>query len=393
MNFAPKYFDTDKWVPVPLISQELIDAGYENSEACQVCPYVVLDPISGKYGFYAIDCGGMYRTTDGGKSWHMCTIGLKSCAATGMTFDPNNINRVVAIGCNSGYCVTNGVYLSENLGDTWAEKFLPGMNGFEGELGVAIDHRVQIAFDVTSYDKELNGSKVVYWSRENKTTDLTKNFPAIYKSVDGGNSWKKIPNTEHIGGGDIFVNKEGKIIASNRKGVWTSTDGGATWDKVSELAVNTMFAIPNKPNDVYVVTDDAFYISADFGKTFTKKKATGFPVDNRGFQSLRVAPSNPNYMIVFRIGKLTNWDFTSYYSKDGGNSWHLVAEHKEGIWIPMNEHKATYWCLSNRIHCLDPCPKQASKAYWMQWNLCMQMHPFPKRFWIKWHTVPRPRPL
>lgn len=342
-NFVNKYFDTDLWEAVPLISQELIDAGYENSEACQVSPYCILDPIDGKLGFYGTDVGGMFRTTDGGKSWHPSTVGFAACGSTGMMFDPNNIERVIAIGCNSGYHNTNGIYLSTDAGDNWKAVFVPGMEGFEGKLGDSYDHRVQIAFDPTTNDKKLGGSKVVYWSRETKSTEPANNKPFIYKSTDGGESWKKLQGTENIGGGDIFVNTDGKVIASNKSGVWTSTDGGKKWNKVSDLSVNAMFALPNKPNNVYIVTLDEFYTSTDFGKTFNKVDAAGFPTDNKELRNLRVAPSNPDYMMFFRLGTSYEFDYASYYTKDGGKTWAQAINHKEGIWIPMSEWRANYW--------------------------------------------------
>ena len=337
------YFDTDIWVPVPLISQELIDAGYENSEACQVSPYCILDPIDGKTGFYGTDVGGMFRTTDGGKSWHPCTIGFEACGSTGMMFDPNNIKRVIAIGCNSGPHNTNGIYLSTDGGDTWAKKFIHGMDGFVGKLGDSYDHRVQVAFDPSSNDKKLGGSAVVYWSREDRPDDDVNNDPAIFKSTDGGNTWKKLDGTKDIAGGDIFVNKDGKVIASNRKGVWVSTDGGKSWTKTGDLSVEALFTVPNKTNNVYAVTLDGFYTSTDFGKTFTQVSSSSFPLGNKELRNLRVAPSNPDYMIFFRLGHTYEFDYSTYYTKDGGKTWQMAKNHKEGIWIPMSEWRSNYW--------------------------------------------------
>ncbi len=260
-----------------------------------------------------------------------------------MMFDPNNINRVIAIGCNSSYHNTNGIYLSTDAGDTWAAKFVHGTQGFEGKIGDDYDHRVQIAFDPSSKDKKLNGSSIVYWSREDFNVEPANNYPYIYKSTDGGNTWKKLEGTKGIGGGDIFVNKDGKVIASNEKGVWVSSDKGKNWKKVSEMQVQAMFTVPNKVNDVYVVTLDGFYISSDFGTTFKQVDQSGFPVDAKEFRNLRVAPSNPNYMIVFRLGKTYEFDYSSYYTKDGGKTWKKAQNHKEGIWIPMSEWRANFW--------------------------------------------------
>jgi len=340
------YFDTDMWIPVPMISQELIDAGYENSEGCQACPYVVLDSIDGQLGFYAIDVGGMYRTTDGGKSWTPCTVGISAAGATGMAIDPNNKNRVVVVGCNSGYDKRNGLYMSVDGGEQWAEVFMPGDSEFEGQIGIHNDFRTQVAFDESSKSDKIGGSSIIYWNRERNTNANANgayNHPAIYQSTDGGKSWKELKNTQDIAGGEIVVNsKNGNVAVCNQKGLWVSADKGKTFKQTSTLAINSIINIRTKPNNIYALTNDGLYISTDFGTNFAKVEGN-FPTDVDVADYIRVAPSNPDYMICFVRGTKHVYDNHTYYTQDGGKTWAEATRSKEGSWVPVNAWHAICW--------------------------------------------------
>ncbi len=146
-----------KWSPVPLVSQDILDAGYKpGGEGCQ-WPYAIcVDPKDGNLLFYGTDVGGIYRSTNGGKLWEPCSIGYSPRGGSYFAIDPNNINRVIVVACNSLEMDIHGLYLSTNMGETW-ESVLPKDNKGLGET------REQVAFDKTSFDKRLGYSKVVYW--------------------------------------------------------------------------------------------------------------------------------------------------------------------------------------------------------------------------------------
>ena len=93
-KLANRYFETDVWEPVPMISRELVEKGYEGGEGCQACLYIVCDPIDGTHWMMGTDVGGMYRSDDGGVHWTPSAIGYEGCGCTGFAYDPNNINKV-----------------------------------------------------------------------------------------------------------------------------------------------------------------------------------------------------------------------------------------------------------------------------------------------------------
>ncbi len=348
--YVNKYYDTDIWQAVPMISQELIDAGYENYEGCQAAIYVTLDPIDGKLGYYCTDIGSIFRTTDGGQSWEPCSIGYTAGGASSVSIDPNNINRAVMVGGNTGHCdPDNGLFLTTDAGLTWSEQFMPGDSGFvggistKGEVPVHYDHRIQIAYDEMTNDSTIGGSKVVYWSRENNTKVNDDNHPAIYKSEDGGVSWKELPNTADVAGGYIAVHpKDGRVIAGNLRGCFVSNDGGATWNKTSDLAMTSLITIRTKPDNVYAMTNSGVYVSTDFGATFSKVTEQ-MPDNTVHAVRLRVSPVNPNNMVYLWKGPVGDFNYQTYFSRDGGKTWKASTLHKEGSWIPMTAWIGLFW--------------------------------------------------
>ncbi len=349
-EFSGKYFETDIWQAMAIQNQADIDAGYENSEACQACMYVTLDPIDGKIGYYGTDVGGIYRTEDGGLSWTPCNIGYQSFGGACAAIDPNNVQRAVMVGANTGLNKDNGLHLTTDAGKTWTATYMPGDDGFEGQLSAhegegdyyGYDYRIQVAYDETTYNDAIGGSAIVYWTREDCSRAEDKNYPALYKSTDGGTTWAKLPNTEQYAGGYIVVHpQDGRVAVSNKNGVWTSSDGGTTWKKVSDLAVNSLVGVRTRPDNLYALTNDGLYVSSDFGASFSKVTEQ-MPSRITRVSRLRVSPSNPDRMVMFYRGQ-GSWNFKTYYTDDGGKSWSESKVDKSGIFIPMNSWNAVCW--------------------------------------------------
>jgi photosystem II stability/assembly factor-like uncharacterized protein len=183
----------------------------------------------------------------------------------------------------------------------------------------------------------------------------------IYKSTDGGQTWKFIGlyNAGQIGSVRIhpanpdivWVSAVGDAFKPNpERGVFKTTDGGQTWRKVLFLSdgVGSMDVEiqPGNPNIVYAwmsrlerkpwtiisgSREGGFYKSSDAGEHFTKI-TTGLPAELIGKANLAVTAANPNRIYALVEAKPGGG---LYRSDDAGQSWTLVNSQASLIQRPF----------------------------------------------------------
>lgn len=170
----------------------------------------------------------------------------------------------------------------------------------------------------------------------------------IYKSSDGGNSWKNmgLKASEHIS--EIEIHPENSDVIwvaaqgplwkkGGERGFYKSTDGGKTWKRTlgnNEWTGATEIEVdPRNPDVIYAATWDrhrtvAAYLgggpgsgihkSTDGGETWTKLNS-GLPKGNMAKIGLSLAPQNPN--ILYAAIELDRRTGGVYKSKDRGATW------------------------------------------------------------------------
>lgn len=176
----------------------------------------------------------------------------------------------------------------------------------------------------------------------------------VYKSTDGGKTWKNmgLKNSEHIGmiaihpeyENTIYVAAYGPVwSAGGDRGIYKSTNGGETWEKILEVSENTGFneihMDPRDPQLLYATAhqrrrhvwtyidggpESAIYKSRDGGKNWVKLE-NGLPKNDMGRIGMDISPANPD--VVYSIIKATeNGGF--YRSEDRGESWKKMSDHQ-----------------------------------------------------------------
>ena len=367
-NYDGIYFESDIWQAVPMISQELIDLGYiEGGEACQAVASLVTS-TDGTLSMFGTDCGGLWRSLDGGTHWQLATIGLDSAGATGIAIDPKNKNHVIVVGCNTGKAMSNGIFVTTDAANQceWTKTLSASkIAGTSVAIATHNDYRVQIVYDASSYDSTLGYCKTAYWSVEDvviKYNSTEYKQAAMWKTTDGGFTWQKLENavgTIYVDGiartdsaflagaemDSVTVGNTTYIYAATSEGFYISTDGGAHWtETMSGLGVyaNSIDTVNNNvagydsayDGYVWASTDTALYRSADYGYTWSKVNGAYYPAKTSNCTPDNVFVSSLNPLNIYITHRGTNG--AGWYSNDGGQSWNISSQYKSEAWQPVS---------------------------------------------------------
>ena len=260
---------------------------------------------------------GIYRSVDGGVTWQ--SKGLEKTQHIGrILVHPTNpdVVYVAALGALWGTNAERGLYKTTDGGTTWTlSKFISDKAGF-----------VDLAMD----PRDPNVLYAASWERIRKAHFLKSGGPgsALWKSTDGGSSWKEIT------GGGFPATTKGRIslaIAPSApdmvyamveadsvrgavpqrllSGLYRSTDGGATWTWMSTINNRPFYfsqirVDPKNPDRVYrMAVDFAF---SDNGGASWRAGMVGIHED---YHAMWINPNDPAHFIVGGdAGIFQTWD-------------------------------------------------------------------------------------
>ncbi|MBL7817028.1 MAG: glycosyl hydrolase [Saprospiraceae bacterium] len=259
---------------------------------------------------------GIYKSEDGGKTWK--NMGLKASEHIGMiAVNPKNSDEVFVAVYGPVWAAggERGIYKTTDGGKTW--KQVLNISQYTGCNEVLIDSRNPNIIYAAAHQRMRHVFTYVSGGPES----------AIYKSTDGGTTWNKltngIPSVElgRIGLAMSPVNPDvlyAVIEAQDRKGgVFRSTDRGASWTKMNDFSTSgnyyqEIFCDPKNVDKIYI-TDMFFMTSDDGGKTMKRVGEMWKHVDNH---VIWINPNDTNHYIVGCDGGI-------YESYDKGKSWHF----------------------------------------------------------------------
>ena len=234
-----------------------------------------------------------------------------------------------------------GVWKSVNAGTS----FTPIFDG-EGSYSIGA-----IAIDPKT------SSTVWVGTGENNAQRVVAYGDGVYRSLDGGATWKNmgLRESEHIGRiiidprdpKVIFVAAQGPL--SNKggdRGVYKTVDGGVTWTRVLFVnewtGANDVQMDPRNP-DVLVATmwqrqrrtccyvaggpGSGVWRSTDGGKTWTKSQA-GFPTEELGRIGLSMSGAAPG--LLYAVVEAANAKGGTYRSLNAGASWERMSGYQSG---------------------------------------------------------------
>ncbi len=280
---------------------------------------------------------GIYKSTDAGKSWtHM---GLeKTGRIARVLIDPNNINIVFAAAIGTGYSPQpeRGVYRTTDGGKTWERVLFVDEN-----TGIS-----DIAMDAVNPRNLFAGA----WQIDIKTWGRKSGGPGsgVFASHDGGTTWKRLTGNglpePPLGKIAVAVAPSNPqrvyaLIETGQRGsLWRSDDGGEKWKLVNNSRLlnerphyyTRMLVMPDNANEVYFPSN-GMGVTYDGGDTSDQ---IGWGGDNH---DMWADPKIPSRMMIGNDGGVfisstrgREWSFTRLPI---GQMYHVATDNRIPYWI------------------------------------------------------------
>ena len=326
------------------------------------------------------------------KALKMRNIGPAGMSGRVTAIDVNLSNPdIIFIGTASG-----GVWKSESGGIRWEPVF--------DEAPVQAIGAIKI--------NQKNPSEIWVGTGEGNPRNSHNSGEGIYKSIDGGKTWKLmgLEKTRLIH--RIIIHRDNPDIVyvgalgaawgpSEERGVYRTKDGGKTWEKVlyvnEETGVGDMVGDPNNPNKLIVGLwefgrkpwffnsggkGSGIHITYDGGDSWTQITSDeGLPEGELGRVGLAIASSKPSIVYALVEAKKN----ALYKSVDGGHKWSKVSDKNIGnrpfyyaeIYVdPKNENRI--WNLWSYVSKSE----DGGKTFKTILNYGKRVHPDHHAFWI-----------
>ncbi|MGH8202751.1 MAG: glycosyl hydrolase [Steroidobacteraceae bacterium] len=259
---------------------------------------------------------GLFKSVDAGKSWQYA--GLRDTRTIGaIVIDPHDpdIVYVASLGHVFAPNPDRGVFKSTDGGKSWQKILFVDDN--TGAIGLVMDpHDPRTLY-------------AAMWQAQRTPWSLDDGGPGsgLYKSTDGGAHWQNIsrnPGLPHGVLGRIGVDVAASnpnivfaIIQAKDGGVFRSADAGATWKKVNDnwslrqrgFYYTCVYVDPTNPQTLYVPNVDGVWVSHDGGKGFSL-----LHLRHGDDHIMWINPTDPKVLLVGTDGGAT-------VSTDGGETW------------------------------------------------------------------------
>lgn len=310
---------------------------------------VVGDPLTYYMG---ITGGGLWKTTNAGQHWKNISDGYFKTGSVGVVSVSESHPNIVYVGMGEhaprGVTTSygDGVYKSTDAGKTWQHM---GLDSTRHISGIVI---------------HPDNPDVIWVAAQGALHGPTKER-GIYKSTDGGSTWKNVLYVNELTGcSDLSIDmhnpmvlyaamwehtrKPWKVISGGPgSGMYKSTDGGETWNQIHEglpeekgkMAVAVSRANPDR---VYALVESDTYkekgglfVSTNAGGSWSRVSGDHRLIQ-RAWYYIEIAADPNNEHTIYVLSAST------YRSIDGGKTWEDIPTHHgdyHDLWINPQDSK------------------------------------------------------
>jgi len=282
----------------------------------------------------SVNCGaGIFKSLDAGKTW--TRMGLEKTKVIHRIIihrDNPDIVFAAAMGSPWGAHPERGVYKTTDGGKTWKQSLY-----VNDKTGAA-----ELVVDPTNPNKMI----VNMWEHLREPWFFKSGGPGsgVYITYDGGDNWKKLSDKDGLPKGELgrcglaFApsnpNKVYALIEAKENGLYESNDGGVKWSLVSKKDIGNrpfyyaeIYVDPKNENTIYNLHT---YVtkSEDGGKSFTNIANYGNNVhpDHHAFW---IHPENTEFLIDGNDGGMN-------ISRDAGATWQFISNLPVGQFYHVN---------------------------------------------------------
>ena len=314
---------------------------------------IAIDPNNENIWYVAVGSGGVWKTNNSGTTWSPLFDDEKSYSTGCVTIDPNNSAVIwVGTGENVGgrhVAYGDGIYKSGDRGKSWKNMGLKNT-----------EHISKIVVHPENSNIVWVAAQGPLWKKGGQR--------GIYKTINGGKNWKKVlGNSQWTGATDILIDPRNPDVlyaatwdrhrtvaalmgGGPGSGIHKSVDGGETWKKLfkglpndqdsngdGEIDENDLPTVnmgkiglaisPQKPDVLYAAielerTTGGVYKSEDSGESWVKmSNAVSGATGPHYYQELYASPHKFDRLYLMNVRVLT--------SEDGGKTFEQLKEDKK----------------------------------------------------------------